>query len=56
MVNEDTYMYVCKRQFTGRVVVCVIQETQATYLFKHTEVRAYNGNKGNMEVTIKNPL
>ena len=56
MVNEDTYLYVCKKQFTGRVVVCVIQETQATYPFKHTEVRAYNGNKGNMEITIEKPL
>ena len=33
MVNEDIYLYVCMRQFAGRVVVahvCVIQETQAT--------------------------
>ena len=56
LVNENIYLDVCKRQFTGRVVVCVIRETQATYSFKCTEVRAYNRNKGNMKVTIEKPL
>ena len=56
MVNEEIYLYICKRQFTGRVVVCVIRETPATYLFKCTEVRAYNGNKGNMQVTMEKLL
>ena len=32
-----------------------MEETKATYPFKYTEVRAYNGNKGNTEVTIENP-
>ena len=33
----------------------IMEETKATYPFKCTEVRVYNGNKGNMEVTIENP-
>ena len=33
----------------------IMEETKATYPFKHTEVRACNGNKGNTEVTIENP-
>ena len=33
----------------------ITEETKATYPFKHTTVRAYNGNKGNTEVTIENP-
>ena len=33
----------------------IMEETKATYPLKHTEVRAYNGNKGNTEVTIENP-
>ena len=58
MVIDDIYLYVCKRQFTDKVVVAhadIMEETKATYPFKHTEVRAYNGNKGNAEVTIENP-
>ena len=58
MVIDDIYLYVCKRQFTNKVVVAhagIMEETKATYPFKHTEVRAYNGNKGNTEVTIENP-
>ena len=58
MVINDIYLYVCKRQFTNKVVVAyagIMEETEATYLFKCTEVRAYNGNKGNTEVTIENP-
>ena len=58
MVINDIYLYVCKRQFTDKVVVAhagIMEETKAMYPFKHTEVRAYNGNKGNTEVTIENP-
>ena len=33
----------------------IMEETKATYPFKHTEVRVYNGNKGKTEVTIENP-
>ena len=58
MVIDDIYLYVCKRQFTNKVVVAhagIIEETKAMYPFKRTEVRAYNGNKGNTEVTIENP-
>ena len=58
MVISDIYLYVCKWRFTDKVVMAhagIMEETKATYPFKHTEVRAYNGNKGNMEVTIENP-
>ena len=58
MVINDIYLYVCKRQFTNKVVVAhagIMEETKAMYPFKHMEVRAYNGNKGNTEVTIENP-
>ena len=58
MVIDDIYLYVCKRQFTNKVVVAhasIMEETKAMYPFKCTEVRAYNGNKGNTEVTIENP-
>ena len=46
---------ICKRQFTDKVIVAharVMEETKATYPFKHSE---YNSNKGNTEVTIENP-
>ena len=45
-------------EFTNKVVVAhtgIMEETKATYPFKHTEVIACNGNKGNTEVTIENP-
>ena len=58
MVINDIYRYVCKRQFTNKVVVAhasIMEETKATYPFKCMEVRVYIGNKGNTEVTIENP-
>ena len=58
MVIDDIYLYVCKRQFTDKVVLAhagIMEETKAMYPFKHMRVRAYNGNKGNTEVTIENP-
>ena len=58
MVIDDIYQYVCKWQFTDKVVVAhagIMEETKATYPFKHTEVRVYSGNKGNTEVMIENP-
>ena len=54
MIIKDIYLYVCKRQFTDKIIVVhvhVMEETKATYPFKHSE---YNGNKGNTEVTIEN--
>ena len=32
-----------------------MQTTEASYPFKKSGVRAYNGNKGNTEVIIENP-
>ena len=33
----------------------LMQTTEASYPFKKSEVRAYNGNKGNTEVITENP-
>ena len=58
IVIDDIYMYVCKRQFSKEVKLAhanLMQTTEASYPFKKSEVRAYNGNKGNTEVIIENP-
>ena len=58
IVIDDIYMYVCKRQFCKEVILAhanLMQNTEASYPFKKSEVRAYNGNKGNTEVIIENP-
>ena len=58
IVINDIYMYVCKRQFSKEIVLAhadLMQTTDASYPFKRSEVRAYNGNKGNTEVIIENP-
>ena len=33
----------------------LMETTEASYPFKKSEVRAYNGNKGNTEVIIESP-
>ena len=51
-------MYICKRQFTKEVILAhneIMQMQEAIYPFKKSEVRAYNGNKGNTEIIIENP-
>ena len=58
IVIDDIYMYVCKRQFSKEVILAhadLMQTTEASYPFNKSEVRAYNGNKGNTEVIIENP-
>ena len=58
IVIDDIYMYVCKRQFSKEVILAhadLMQTTETSYPLKNSEVRAYNGNKGNTEVTIENP-
>ena len=58
IVIDDIYMYVCKKQFSKEVILAhadLMQTTEASYPFKKSEVRAYNGNKGNTEVIIDNP-
>ena len=58
IVIDDIYMYVCKRQFSKEVILAhadLMQTMEASYPFKKSEVRAYNGNKGNTEVIIENP-
>ena len=47
IVINDIYMYVCKRQFSKEVILAhadLMQTTEASYPFKKSEVRAYNGN------------
>ena len=44
MVIDDIYLYVCKWQFTDKVVVAhtgIMEETKAIYPFKCTEMRVY---------------
>ena len=56
IVINDIYMYVCKRQFSKEVILAyadLMQTTEASYSFKKSEVRAYNGNKGNTESSLK---
>ena len=58
IVIDDKNMYVCKRQFSKEVILAhsnLMQITEASYQFKKSEVRAYNGYKGNTEVIIENP-
>ena len=58
IVIDDIHMYVCKRQFSKEVILAhadLMQTTEVSYPFKKSEVRAYNGNKGNTEVIIENP-
>ena len=58
IVIDDIYMYVCKRQFSKEVILAhanLMQTTEASYPFKKSEVRAYNGNKENTEAIIENP-
>ena len=58
IVINDIYMYVCKRQFSKEVILAhadLMQTTEGSYPFKKSEVKAYNGNKGNTEVIIENP-
>ena len=58
IVINDIYMSVCKRHFSKEIILAhanLMQTTEASYPFKKSEVRAYNGNKGNTEVIIENP-
>ena len=58
IIIDDIYMYVCKGQFSKEVILAhadLMQTTEASYPFKKSEVRAYNGKKGNTEVIIENP-
>ena len=51
-------MYIFKRQFTKEVILAhneIMENQDAIYPFKKRDVRAYNGNKGVMKVTIENP-
>ena len=56
IVINDIYMYVCKRQFSKEVILAhadLMQTTEASYPFKKSNVRAYNGNKGKQKSSLK---
>ena len=58
LIIDNLYMYICKRQFTKEVILAhneIMENQDAIYPFKKSDVRAYNGNKGVTEVTIENP-
>lgn len=58
MVIDSICMYACKRQMSKEVVVAhadIMETGPAIYPFKRSEVRAYNGHKGQSEITIENP-
>ena len=58
VIIDDIMLYVCKRTFSKEVILDhseLMQKNEAVYPFKKTEIRAYNGNAGNTQVTIENP-
>ena len=58
LIIDDIALYVCKRTFSKEVILAhasLMEDKPAVYPFKKTEVRAYNGNKGNTQVIIENP-
>ena len=58
LVLDDIVFYVCKRSFAKEVVLAhaeIMEKSEATYPFKKTEVRTYNGTKGHTQVIIENP-
>ena len=55
---DDVVLYVCKQQMSKEVVVAhadVMKGTPASYPFKGTEIKTYNGIKGQTEIVIENP-
>lgn len=58
LVLDDIVFYVCKRSFAKEVVLAhaeILEKSEASYLFKKTEIRTYNGTKGHTQVIIENP-
>ena len=58
LVIDDISMMVCKRQFSKEVILAhsdVMETSPASYPFKESETRAYNGHRGQSQVTIANP-
>ena len=52
-------MYICKRQFIKEVILAhneIMENQDAIYPFKKSDVRAYNGNKGVMGGNYRKPL
>ena len=58
VVIDDITLMVCKRQMSKEVLLAhadIMENCPATYPFKKSEVRAYNGHKGQSQITIENP-
>ena len=58
VVIDKIHLMVCKKQMTKEVMLAhadIMQTTEAIYPFKRSEVRAYNGNKGQTEIVLENP-
>ena len=52
LIVNNVILYVCKRQISKEVVVAhadVMKDTPASYSFKRTEIKTYNGVKGQTE-------
>ena len=58
LIIDNIRLLVCKKQMTKEVMLAhaeLLQKTPAVYPFKKSEIRAYNGNKGQTEIVIENP-
>ncbi len=58
MIIDKIILYVCKRQMSKEVVVAhadIMESAEAVYPYKRSEVRAYNGHRGQSEVIVENP-
>ena len=58
LVVDNLILYVCKWQMSKEVVVAhadVMKDTPASYPFKRTEIKTYNGIKGQTEIVIEDP-
>ena len=58
LVVDDVVLYICKWQMSKDMVVAhadVMKDTPAFNPFKRTEIKTYNGIKGQTEIVIENP-
>ena len=58
LIVDNVVLYVCKWQMSKEVVVAhadVMKDTPASYPFKRTEIKTYNGIKAQTEIVIENP-
>ena len=58
LIVDDVVLYICKQQMSKEVVVAhadVMKDTPASYPFKITEIKTYNGVKGQTKIILENP-